>query len=406
MVLPGIGAAGWLHKNVKFAALATLVLGLAACGLDAGNNDKPTEGITNPVVAATVNGRPIYIEDVRMRASEYCGLQDGQDVEGDPAIFNCALRALIEERLFAAEAERRGLDRDPEVRRQLELARERVLADSIYRDLYAAASDPERVETAYRNNQRDLGGRPEVTLSHILFESRGAALAAMRRLQSGERFEVLAMELSLDRATAPAGGFQGQQFIADLPPAFRDLATTLEVGTVGGPIQSDDGWHLIRVDARGESDGQSLDSARINIINVLLRQEVDDLYAKLADDAVIETVEQEDAGAGPTAETPVPAEAPPAAGSEPQRPAAIGAGALAAGSAPTPTAPTTAAPAPTPAPAVTNAPTVPAPPRTTPRPAARPTTPPTNPPSTAPAPTPASPSAAPTDRSPAAGPTP
>lgn len=370
---------------------------LAGCGLDAGQQDDTAATITNPIVAATVNGRPIYIDDVRMRAIEFCGLSPGQDVESDPEIFDCALRSLIEERLFATEAERRGLDRDPEVRRQLELARERVLADAIYRDLFAAASDPERVETAFRNNQRDLGGRPQVALSQIVFETRGAALAALRRLQNGETFEMLAMELSLDRSNAAAGGFLGSRYVEELPPAFRDLATSLEVGAVGGPIQSEDGWHLIRIDDRGQSVGQSLDAARPQIINVLLQQEVDDLYNALAENAVIETVTAEDTSRAPTPDTPEPAAAPE---DGEDRPAPVGAGALAS---PTPGAAASAPAAPgveaTPGPATP-------PPVTTPAPRPRPQT--TGPAATpgAPAATPTTPAPPPADAPVSAGPTP
>ncbi len=379
----GGGQRFWTRTH-RLAAAAFVSLALSACGLDAGRTDVASEGITNPVVAATVNGRPIYIDDVRMRAVEFCGLQPGQDVESDPAVFNCALRSLIEERLFSAEAERRGLDRDPEVRRQLELARERVLADAIYRELFATASDPERVEGVYRNSQRDLGGRPQVVLSQIVVDSRGAALATLRRLQSGETFETLAMELTLDRANASSGGFMGEQFIEELPPAFRDIATTLEVGAVGGPIQSPDGWHLIRVESRGRSDGQSLDSARPQIINVLLQQEVTDLYNQLAEDAVIETVTEQAATAAPTENDA------PAAGADGENGVApggagVGPGALSSGapssaaaSAPTPAlqSPPAATPPPAPnvpgptAPRTTPRPTTPPPSATTPAPAA------------------------------------
>lgn len=383
---------GGLGPAAHFAA-GVMAVFLAGCGLDAGQQDDTAATITNPIVAATVNGRPIYIDDVRMRAIAICGLSRGQDVESDPEIFECALRSLIEERLFATEAERRGLDREPEVRRQLELARERVLADAIYRDLFVAASDPERVEAAFRNTQRDLGGRPRVALSQIVFETRGAALAALRRLQNEEPFEMLAMELSLDRSNAAAGGFLGSRYIEELPPAFRDLATSLEVGAVGGPIQSEDGWHLIRIDDRGQSEGQSLDAARPQIINVLLQQEVDDLYNALAENAVIETVTTENTSRAPTPDTPEPAAAPDEGA---DRPAPVGAGALASpapGGAAAVAAPSAGEPIPGPA--------TPAP-ATTPAPRPRPQTGPAAPPAT---PAPAS-TTTPSDTPISAGPTP
>ena len=370
---------GDMRRPAAHLAAGALALALASCGLDVGEPDNASAAITNPIVAATVNGRPIYIDDVRTRAIESCNLAPGEDIERDPDIFRCALDFLTEERLFAAEAERRGLDRDPEVRRQLELARERVLANAIYRDLYDEASDPERVEATFRNRQRDLGGRLEVALSQIVFETRGAALAALRRLQNGESFETLAMELSLDRSNAAAGGLLGRRYVEDLPPALRDLATSLEIGAVGGPIQSEDGWRLIRIDDRRQSEGQSLDAARRQIINVLLQQEVADLFNALKENAVIETVTDTDASQAPTPDVPAPAAAPDDGAG---RPAPVGAGALAS---PIPDGQAVASPNPgaaaptqpgTPPPAMT--------PAAAPRVQGRETTPPSAPPTAAP----------------------
>ncbi|MFZ4121193.1 MAG: peptidylprolyl isomerase [Caulobacterales bacterium] len=374
---------GEFKKSAQGVVGCVLAIWLTACGLDAGQKAPPGEAITDPEVAATVDGRKIFIQEVRQRAAqicaapgegthlaELCAMQPGEDVEGRPELFNMALDQLVQQRLFSQEAERRGLDRDPEVRRLLELARERVLADAVYRSLYEEASKPERVETEYRNIERQLSGRPLVTLSHILLPTREAALAALRRLEAGEPFERLAFDLSIDRQSATAGGFLQEMPLDELEPAFRDLIGSLAVGAVGGPLRSEDGWHLVRLNARSQTEAQSLESRRPDIVAYLLSQEVDGLYERLAQSAQIRTITEQDA------ETDVPSgesvAAPPSVPVD--RPAPMGPGALASDGAATggraaAQAPTAATPSPAaatvPAPSA-NTPTAPRPPRSTP----------------------------------------
>src|SRR6185295_15818170 len=139
-----------------FAALFALTLGLAGCGL--GRDQTGDSGtVRNPVVAATVNGRPIYIEDVRAHAVARGLLQEGEDLDANSDAFYFALEELIQFRLFSMEAEARGLDREPDVRRQLENARERVLANSIYEEIDPHATDPNAIERLYRENASRLG---------------------------------------------------------------------------------------------------------------------------------------------------------------------------------------------------------------------------------------------------------
>src|SRR5215468_12221515 len=98
------------------ADVFALTLGLAGCGL--GRDQSGDNGtVRNPIVAATVNGRPIYVEDVRAHAVARGLLQEGQDLDANSDAIYFALEELIQVRLFAMEAEARGLDRQPDVRR-------------------------------------------------------------------------------------------------------------------------------------------------------------------------------------------------------------------------------------------------------------------------------------------------
>ncbi len=292
------------------AALIALAVALASCGLgrDSGSDG---EGISDPIVAATVNGRPIYTEDVRSHAVALGLLQEGQDLDANSDAFYFALDELIQMRLFAMEAEARGLDREAHVRRQLEIARERVLAGAIYEELNTRATDPAAIERLYRENASRLGQGQEIHLRHMQFETREAAEAAKRRLDQGERFEALAFELSTDRVTAPDGGDLGFRAVSDLAPPIREAADAANVGDVRGPIEYNGAWHIVRVEDRRERGVPSLETLRPRIIDWLRFQEISQLHERLARDARIERLREPEVAMEPGGEVDAPADATP-----------------------------------------------------------------------------------------------
>ena len=291
-----------------FAALFALTLGLAGCGL--GRDQSGDSGaVRNPIVAATVNGRPIYVEDVRAHAVARGLLQEGQDLDANSDAFYFALEELIQVRLFAMEAEARGLDRQPDVRRQLENAREQVLANAVYEEIDERATNPQAITRLYNENAQRLGQGQEVHLRHIQFDTREAADAAKRRLDRGERFEALAFELSTDRDSAADGGDMDWGAVADLNAGFRQATEHANVGDLVGPVQIDGKWELIRVDDRRERGVPSLETLRPRIVDWLRFQEITQLQERLERNARIERLREPEQGVAATPQTPAPPDA-------------------------------------------------------------------------------------------------
>lgn len=300
-----------LKRSLLRAAVLTLALAVSACGLGRDNANGSGEGGRDPIVAATVNGRPIYVEDVRNHAVSRGWISETEDLAANSDAANLALEELVQIRLFAMEAEARGLDRQPDIRRQLENARERVLAAAIYEEIAQHAADPQTIERLYRENSSRLGEGDEVHLRHMQFPTREAADAAKRRLEQGERFEALAFELSTERDTAPDGGDLGFRAISDLTPQMRQEVERAAVGQMIGPIQlPDGGWHLFRVDDRRTIGGPSLEELRPRIMQWLAWQETSQLTDRLERDARIERMRQpENEGMAPAGEVTAPPDA-------------------------------------------------------------------------------------------------
>jgi len=127
---------------------------------------------------------------------------------------------------------------------------------------------------------------------HILFtgdDAEARAQAARARLDAGEDFEALALELSDDGGTSDQGGDLGWVGRGLLVGPFEDALFAMEAGTVEGPVETSFGFHLIKLDEVRGGVVQSFDEVRDELAEELrLRSSEDAFYnraTELADRA-------------------------------------------------------------------------------------------------------------------------
>ena len=87
--------------------------------------------------------------------------------------------------------------------------------------------------------------------NHILVETEEQAQAVIARLDDGEDFADLAMELSLDTGSGPLGGRLGCVGEGTFVAGFEAAAYPADDGEVVGPVQSAFGFHVIEVLSAG-----------------------------------------------------------------------------------------------------------------------------------------------------------
>jgi peptidyl-prolyl cis-trans isomerase C len=101
-----------------------------------------------------------------------------------------------------------------------------------------------------RTRQILLVVSPEAPQSRV--EGVRDAIEALRTriVEAGEDFETLARQHSQDRRSAERGGDMGFFGRGATVPAFEEAAYALEPGEVSEPVQTVDGWHIIRLEER------------------------------------------------------------------------------------------------------------------------------------------------------------
>lgn len=126
--------------------------------------------------------------------------------------------------------------------------------------------------------------REEVKASHILVETEDEANDILKKLDDGEDFADLANEYSIDPGTAENGGDVGFFSLGKLVAEFTEAAYNMEIDEISEPVQSDYGFHIIKVtDRRDVDDVGSLDDNYDFIFQTLIESRLsqEDANAKL-----------------------------------------------------------------------------------------------------------------------------
>lgn len=128
----------------------------------------------------------------------------------------------------------------------------------------AAASDQE-IAAFYRSNQETYGARDIRVISQAVVPDRAAADAIASRARGGASFAAAAAPAGLSAADISVGPQSRSQFTSLAGEQVAAAAFEARSGAIVGPIQSDLGWHVVRVDSVRTEGGKSLGEARDEI---------------------------------------------------------------------------------------------------------------------------------------------
>jgi foldase protein PrsA len=96
--------------------------------------------------------------------------------------------------------------------------------------------------------------QPEIRASHILVEDEATAKEVKEKLEGGADFAELAKEYSTDTVSAEQGGDLDFFGPGVMVPEFEEAAYALEVNEISEPVQTQHGWHIIKVTEKKEKE--------------------------------------------------------------------------------------------------------------------------------------------------------
>lgn len=282
-----------LHPLLRaFGLIAALGVLSAGCSQSeettaAKTAETATEKSDEPAVV-TIDGSAITEADIELAASDL----DPQFARLPEEQRRAAtVSALIEIKLLAAAARKKSLHETAEHKRRMAFLADRTLHSATVRSEVADSVTDDLIAARYEEDIAKSGSQEEVKVRHILVKTEEEAKAIITELDGGSDFA----DLAKDKSTGPSGpsggelGFIGKGVTV---PEFETAAFALEAGTyTKAPVQTQFGWHVIKVDDQREKAPPTLESQKEQIRSVLLRDKYFELVKGLREAAKIEVAD-------------------------------------------------------------------------------------------------------------------
>ncbi|OIJ11882.1 hypothetical protein BKP35_11325 [Anaerobacillus arseniciselenatis] len=135
----------------------------------------------------------------------------------------------------------------------------------------------------------------EVEASHILVEDLQTAEEILEKLNEGEDFAELATQYSQDPGSGAEGGSLGYFERGQMVPEFEQAAFNLEVGEISEPVQSQFGYHIIKVTDKKPYE-EDFEEVKDEIEEVLARRQarpIEEVQREILEDANIEIKDEQ-----------------------------------------------------------------------------------------------------------------
>ena len=258
------------HLLITIVAFSTLSLSPAVFAADA---------------AATVNGKAIKQSWVDFITKD----AQARGQKPSDGMKNAIINELVGSELAYQEAQKQGLDKDPDFKTSSELANRKMLVNVFLQDFMKKNPVTEAdTKAAYEDYKKELGDK-EYSARHILVKTEAEAKDVLAQLKKGDDFAKVAKEKSLDPGSKEKGGDLGWFSPAGMVKPFSDAVTSLKKGeTTSAPVQTQFGWHVIKLVDTRAAQVPSYDKVKDGLERTLQQRKLEKMMIGLKEKAKID----------------------------------------------------------------------------------------------------------------------
>ena len=237
-----------MQRQFRNLAVA-LVAGTLAVAAGAQDKAAPAK----PAAAAKAkSGGKLVVNGVTIPQSRIDAMNKELNLQGQPdnAERQQAVREeLVNREILAQAAQKRGLDKNPDIAAQMDMARQAVLVRALFEsEVKAHPITDADLQKQYEQFKGSMGTN-EYKVAHILVDKEEDAKSIIDQLNKGGDFAKLAKEKSKDPGSKDNGGDLDWGPSARYVKPFADAVTSQPKGKVSAaPVKTDFGYHVIRVD--------------------------------------------------------------------------------------------------------------------------------------------------------------
>ena len=270
-------------RTLIFATVLSLAFGAASFAQSSDDSvayDKDT-------VLARVNGNEITLGHV-IAMMERLPPRYGE--MENTTLFPGILDQLIDQALIADTIS--AVPESDATRFKLILENERraMLSNHAVEQITAQGVTDAELDAIYNERYAQTDGGLEYNASHILVETAEEAEAAIKAIMDGAEFADVAIERSTG-PSGPNGGKLGWFGEGVMVAEFFAGVKGLEVGGVSEPVQTQFGWHVIKLNETREVQPPAMAEVRADLTQELIHGKVQDAIDEMRGAAEIERIE-------------------------------------------------------------------------------------------------------------------
>jgi parvulin-like peptidyl-prolyl isomerase len=264
-------------KPAVLIACPLPLLLLASAGRGQGASTTPPAAESQDaeaIVVATVNGEPVYAEDVKQALEQLHS--DASSAKRRAPDRSLLMFRVVNDALLGQEARALGMDREDPVPAQLAKRRQGLAVARLEREEVASRARPsdEEVRQAFEDQYRT------VTFRILTVREQDKAAALRRKLDEGADFAALAKASSVDPYTA-LGGLVEKVAKIDLPFDIADRVFAMKPGALDGPILTAIGWSSIRVESLAPADPARFEELKRSLADLVRFRKAESLRDEL-----------------------------------------------------------------------------------------------------------------------------
>ncbi len=227
-------------------------------------------------IAANVAGKPIMESEIDIALAQMG--QRGQSYN-NPQGRAMILDQLINKRLFLLDAQRNLLEREPAFKEQLNRVKEDMLASyNIQKSVERVRVTDEEIRKFYDENPDQFDAGEAYDADHILVDSEDLAKEIREKILSGE---IDFADAAKKYSTCPSGkesGKLGEFGHGQMVPEFEEACDQLQEGELSGPVKTQFGWHLVKLNRRIKGEKVEFAVAKEEIRQALIAQKQQAAY--------------------------------------------------------------------------------------------------------------------------------
>ncbi|UOA30283.1 putative parvulin-type peptidyl-prolyl cis-trans isomerase [Sulfitobacter sp. DSM 110093] len=263
-----------MQKPLTF--LSSLALA-AAVALPVAAQDEP--GVDT--VVATVNDTEITLG--HMLVARATLPQQYQQLPDD-VLFKGILDQLVQQ---TALADSFTGELPPRVTLSIENETRSLTAGEAIEGVMAEDVSDEELQAAYDAQYKDAEPEQEFNASHILVETKEEADAIKEELDGGADFAEVAKEKSTG-PSGPGGGSLGWFGPGMMVPAFEEAVAGMEAGSVSDPVETQFGWHVIKLNETRTGEAPALEDVREELETQVRQTKVQEAIESLTEAAEVD----------------------------------------------------------------------------------------------------------------------